>query len=107
MTVLGPKRLLVVLRALEQVANGSSVGLTSFDAVVLVHVGIIVDDLEVCMHPFGEHSVCSGQHPPPVSSKHCTVNGKHFGGSALVEWQSDICAVELQHTIFDGVNGVG
>ena len=79
----------------------------TFDAVVLVDDWLIVDGPELCMHPFGEHSVSLGQHPPPVSSEHCTVEGKHFGGAASVDWQSEIGAVELQHMIFDGENGVG
>ena len=107
-TVLGPKTPFVVLPKVEYVdATGPSIGLTTFGAAVLVHVELIVEGPELCTHPFEEHSVPLGQHPPPVSSEHCSVAGRQRGGAASADWQSEIGAVELQHIMFDGVNGVG
>ena len=30
----------------------------------------MMEAVEICMHPFGEHRSFFGQHPPPVSAEH-------------------------------------
>jgi hypothetical protein len=43
-----------------------------------------MEAVEICMHPFGEHTSFSGQHPPPAAARHSTRGSRHFGG-----WDSD------------------
>jgi hypothetical protein len=43
-----------------------------------------MEAVEVCMHPFGEHTSFFGQHPPPAATGHSTRDARHFGG-----WDSE------------------
>lgn len=61
-----------------------------------VEAMLIMEGLDKCTHPCGEHSNAVGQHPPPVSGEHSTVDAMHFGGLAFVALHLKSVAVELQ-----------
>ena len=52
-------------------------------SVVVVELSEVpmMEAVEVCIHPFGEHTSFFGQHPPPAAAGHSTRDAKHFGGS--------------------------
>ena len=54
------------------------------EANAAVEIELMIEALLTCTHPFGEHSMLDGQHPPPVSVEHSTRDAMHFGGSSLV-----------------------
>jgi hypothetical protein len=51
-------------------------------SVVVVELSEVpmMEAVEVCIHPFGEHTSFFGQHPPPAAAEHSTRDAKHFGG---------------------------
>jgi hypothetical protein len=55
-------------------------------SVVVVELSDVpmMEAVEVCMHPFGEHTSFFGQRPPPAAAGHSTRDAKHFGG-----WDSE------------------
>lgn len=55
-------------------------------SVVVVELSEVpmMEAVEVCMHPSGEHTSSFGQHPPPAAAGHSTRDAKHFGG-----WDSE------------------
>lgn len=53
----------------DETAAGLDVELAVGKVVELDEVPIM-DAAEVCMHPFGEHTSFSPQHPPPVAAEH-------------------------------------
>lgn len=60
-----------------------NVALPSVVVVELSEVPML-EAVEVCIHPFGEHTSSFGQHPPPAAAGHSTRDAKHFRG-----WDSE------------------
>lgn len=64
---------------------------------------LIIDVGLVCMHPFGEQTSSAGQHPPPVSAEHTTIEDMQAGGFFSSAWHWYSVSVELQQKMPDGV----